>query len=253
MPVVKLRRVWDYCTYNKAFFVFILILFAIINFIENDYVYYFDVISRTLILAICTVLLNGYGMTITRDRANHGYRLPKVMPKDVVVLGIKSSIVFSVYVVIQELILDLVCTPLGFPAFNLSDLLFHFSDTIYMLYGHDPASTVKFLFFGAMFFYITLFFMEIGLARLADTGKLLSAFDIAAINKNISSVGWAHYARDCTTIIVAIVMLSLLKSVFIPISSIEYLVDIILALLMFATQFLGIGAIYAEIKDKMQY
>ena len=95
--------------------------------------------------------------------------------------------------------------------------------------------------------------MEIGLARLADTGRLLTAFNIVAIFKDINLVGWRHYARDCTTIMVAIVILGLLDSFFIPISFIEYFVDVILSLLMFATQFLGIGAIYAEVKDKSSY
>lgn len=250
MPVVKLKRVWEYCTYNKAFFAFVLILFAIINLIEDNYGSYIDFNTSGIVILICTGLLNGYGMTITRDRANHGYRLPKVLPKDVLILGIKSSIVFAVYLMIQGFVLDLVCSPLGFPRFNLENMLFNFNETIYMLFAHNPANTIKFLFFGALFFYITLFFLEIALARLADTGKFLSAFNIVGIFKDINLVGWGHYARDCTSIIVAIVILCLLKAFIIPISIIEYLVDVILSLLIFATQFLGIGAIYAEVKDK---
>lgn len=100
MPVFKLKKVWEYCTYNKAFFVFVLILFAIINFIENAYGYYIDFTTSGLIVLICAILLNGYGMIITRDRANQGYRLPKVLPRDIVILGIKSTIVFLVYLVI---------------------------------------------------------------------------------------------------------------------------------------------------------
>ena len=253
MPVFKLKKVWEYCTYNKPFFVFVLILFAIINFIENAYGYYIDFNTSGLIVLICTILLNGYGMTITRDRANQGYRLPKVLPRDIVILGIKSTIVFLVYLVIQGNVLDFVCSPLGFPPFDLEDMLFNFDETIRMLYVHNAINTLKFLIFGSISFYVTLFFMEIGLARLADTGRLLTAFNIVAIFKDINLVGWRHYARDCTTIMVAIVILGLLDSFFIPISFIEYLVDVVLSLLIFATQFLGIGAIYAEVKDKSSY
>lgn len=249
MPLGILKRVWNYCTYNKAFFVFILILFAIISFIEDNYGYS-DLDTTGIILIICAVLLNGYGMTITRDRANQGYRLPKVLPKDVLLLGIKSTIVYTIYVLIQEQVLDLVSRPFGFPPFDLEDMLFNFSETISMLYTHNPINTIEFLVFGAVFFYVILFFIEIALARLADTGKLLSAFNIVAIHKNISAVGWGHYAKDCTAIIVAIVMLALLRAHMLPIPILEYVSDVFLSLLIFATQFLGIGAVYAEIKDK---
>ena len=253
MPLVKLKRVWDYCTYNIPFFIFILILFAVINFIEGMYQNDLSFEGAGLILIICTILLNGYGMTITRDRANHGFRLPKVLPKDVFIFGIKSSVVMAVYLFVQGTILDLVCSPLGFPPFDLEEMLFDFGGTIHLLYAHNPFKTVIFVVVGAILFYITVFFMEIAMARLADTGKFLAAFNLIAIKKCIDIAGWRHYTRDYTSIIVAIVILGLIESQVISIPFINYFGDIILSLLMFAAQYLGIGSIYCEIKDKTSH
>ena len=252
MPVFKIKKVWDYCTYNKSFFLFVLILFAIVNFIEQlyDNDIYSDVLFFIFIISI--IALYGYGLTITRDRANKGVRLPKIMPKEIFSLGIKSFIVMGVYIVIQGVLLTLVCSPFGFPAFDLEEMLFHFQETLHLLYIHDPFETLIFLVLGAIFFFITLFFMEIALARLADTGKLLSSFDLISIKRTIDVVGWRHYAKDCTLIIIAMVILSLIKAYTIPVDFLDYIVDIILGLLIFATQYLGIGAIYSEFKEKTE-
>ena len=102
MPIFKMKKVWDYCTSNKAFFLLIFILFIVSNCAQYIYV---DSNSTILIMGIVltNVILWGYGMAITRDRINNGVRLPKIMIKDVLVLGIKSFIVFVVYIIFREL------------------------------------------------------------------------------------------------------------------------------------------------------
>lgn len=246
-PFVILKRVWNYCTYNKPFFILILILFGILNYVEDFYSFgkmgflYFSLIN---------VLIFGYGMTITRDRISGGFRLPKIVVFDVLNLGIKSSIVFGVFVVVQGLIMGLVCYPLNFPDFNLEEMLTDFPQTLHTLFSHDPVDTFTFIVLGAIVFYVTTFFIEIALARLADTGSLLSAFNLLEIEKDISLLGWRNYAKDYTFIVLAIVIISYLGELPIPNPYLNYLWVILSDLFIFATQFMGIGAIYSIIKEK---
>lgn len=249
MPVHRMKKAWRYCTYNVPFFILILILFGIPN-------HFFTELSDShrLLLVILGFIVNslilGYGMTITRDRINDGVRLPKIMIKDVLFLGIKSSIVTFIYFYIQWHVLDFVSSPLDFPVFELEDMLLELPETIHMLFSHNPFDTLFFVVVGAILFYATTFFMEIALARLADTGSIISAFNLLEIKKDIDIVGWKHYAKDYTFMIVAIVLFLSLEYIVFPINIINIVFNILLELLAFVTQFIGIGAIYAEIKAK---
>ena len=63
-------------------------------------------------------------------------------------------------------------------------------------------------------------------------------------------VGWRHYAKDYTIIVLAIVIFEFLSYIVIPIPILEYIWVILIDLFLFVTQFLGIGRIYSEIKEK---
>ena len=128
-------------------------------------------------------------------------------------------------------------------------MLLHWLDTINMLFYHDPLNMVLFVIFGSIIFYITSFFTEIALAILADTDSLLAALDLPLIKRSIDVVGWRHYAKDFTMIILAIVILSHLVSFDIPFKFLDSIIDMILSFMIFATQYLGIGAVYCDIKD----
>lgn len=249
MPFGRMKKVWKYCTYNVPFFILILILLGIPN-----HVYGILTESHILFLFIFGFMVNflilGYGLTITRDRINEGVRLPKIMIKDVLILGIKSAIVTSIYFYSQWIILHFVSSPLGFPVFELEDMLIKLPETIHMLFSHNPVDTLFFVVVGAMLFYITTFFMEIALARLADTGSILSAFNFKEIKKDIDIAGWRHYAKDYTFMIIAIVLFFSLEYIVLPIDFLNYFWEVILDFLAFVTQFMGIGSIYAEIKSK---
>ena len=90
--------------------------------------------------------------------------------------------------------------------------------------------------------------MDIAIARLADTGRILSSFNLSGIKNNIDTIGWVHYTKEYTLIILAIVLFGSLSYVKIPNLILNYIWVIILNFLMFTTQFLGIGAIYSKIK-----
>ena len=122
MPLVKMKKVWTYCTYNKPFFLLILLLYGILNFFQDVYGDTGDGWILLIIFAV-SILIIGYGMTITHDRINNGVRLPKIMIKEVMVLGVKSYIVFIVYLFIQGSILDWISSPFNFPSFELEEML----------------------------------------------------------------------------------------------------------------------------------
>ena len=247
MPLFNLKRVWNYCTYNKWFFTFILSLLLLSSLIQ-DYLKTSNVITWVLTQFIVTVVVFGYGMEITRDRANHGVRLPKIKIINIISLGFKSYIVMLVYMFVQGYVLDFICSPLNFPRFNLEEMILKFPETIHSLYSHNPVEALIFLVIGGILFYITAFFTEIALARLADTKSLWAAFNLIAIKRSIDAFGWRRYTKDYTLIIFTLVILSYIKSLL-PVSFEGSLLDIVFGFLIFATQYLGIGAVYCEIKD----
>ncbi len=249
MPFDKLKKVWKYCSYNKSFFAFIVVLMFSIGFITAFADVYVSLYFAVAINVILSMLLTGYGLTITRDRIDHGYKLPKIMPKDVVIFGIKGSIVYSVYIAVQAVVLNVISSFLGFPLFNFEEMLLRFDETLNLLFAHNPIHTVIFFILSLLVFYVTSFFGEIGLARLADTKSLFGAFDFKAIFKLIDSFGWRHYARDLTSIVVAISILTFIQTNLPEFFGIEVIIWAILGVLIFATQYLGIGSVYCNIKD----
>ena len=92
--------------------------------------------------------------------------------------------------------------------------------------------------------------MEIALARLADSGKLLSAFNLVAIKRNIDVIGWGNYTKEYTRIVLAIVLFSLLQYIDFQFFYLNYLWEVVLTLFVFTTEYLGIGAIYQIVKEK---
>ena len=250
MPHSIVKRVWDYSAYSKKFLAFILILLFISSLIQSYIQISGNSLEITFINILVFILLGGYGMTITRDRINHGKRLPKIEIRKILVFGIKSTIVIFAYVYVQGVILDFICSPLHFPAFDLEEMLLEWPHTLHMLYTHNPVNTIIFLVVGAVLFYVFSFFMEIALAKLADTNKILSSFNLISIKGSIDVIGWRNYVKEYTLIILVIVFLSYLMSLEVPFFFIDALKDVFLSFFIFATQFLGIGAIYCRIKDE---
>lgn len=248
----KLKRVWKYCSYNIPFFVFILILMCFLNWFYNEPLTIFRTEIQLITLLIILFFLSGYGMLITRDRINHGYRLPKIMLKEVFSLGIKSLIIFYLFSFVQVCILGSIASHLNFPMFDLEHMLIHYSETINLLFSHDALNTIIFLSISAVVFYVLTFFTEMSLAELADSDSLVSAFNFKVIFKRISLFGWKNYTKDITVIILLIVVLSYIKSITIPFFWINCVWEVFFSFLMYVTQFLGIGAVYCEIKDKEQ-
>ena len=249
MPHIIIKRVWDYCSYNKSFLLFILTLSFFSSLIQNYVLYTGDNVQWMIVQFIVFVSLTGYGMLITRSRINHGKRLPKIEIKKIAVLGIEANIVMLVYMSIQTFILEKVCSLFEFPPFDLKNLILSWRATINMFFNHDPVNTVLFVIFGSVLFYVTAFFMEIALAKLADTGSILEAFNLLSIKRSIDVIGWKNYAKDYTIIILTIVILTELIYINLSFTFLDSIIDMILSFFVFATQYLGIGAVYCNIKD----
>lgn len=248
MAFFKIKSVLDYCTRNKPFLVPILLFFSVLMYIQLSY----EDLNSTFALLVflgLDVIIFGYGMLIARDKMNGGIRLPKIMIKDGLIMGIKSTILLIVFMYVQGIILDFVSSPLNFPEFDLEDMLMDFPETLHTLYSHNPVDTLVFIVLGAILFYITTFFLEIALARLADTGSIKDAFNLMGIKRDIDAIGWKHYAKEYTGIVLTIVIFAYLAYIVIPFDIINYIWDVFLYLLMFATQFFGIGEIYAKVKE----
>lgn len=254
MPIKRLKKVWNYCTYSIPFFIFVLILIFLLNslsdFSLNIKGGWFKYIESWMIQAIVTVFATGYGLSITRDRINHGYRLPKIIPKEILILGIKGCIVYMVYFTFQFYILNYIASIYEFPLFTLEEFLLDFSDNFHILVYADHKNALTFFSLSGIIFYITTFFGETGLAKLADTKSLSLAFNLNSVYKSISLLGWKNYAMDITSITIAIVILGYLGSLELFNSWINTIWGTFFGFLMYVTQYLGIGAIYSKIKDK---
>lgn len=254
MPLFKLKKVFEYCTSNKP--VFLLVLFFL--FVSNSANDFFMECMKNYSLAgipviIILIFLSGYGMLITRDRVNEGHELPKLMFKDLLVLGIKAMIVYGIFFVLQYYILYFTSNIFDFPFFDLEGLLWDFDQTINMFLVNEPLHSLEFVFIGGFVFYITTFFYEMGLAMLADTNSILSALNLVAIYKNIRIFGVRHYIVDYTSIVIAIFILTYLGSIQFQIFWFDSLLRTFFGVLVLATQYLGIGSIYAEVKHKTLY
>lgn len=242
-----IKDIWGYTTYNKPFLLIILVLFFLFCMFAqmfND----MKSSSALLMSLIFYVFISGYGMVITKDVIDNGKRLPKILIKDVVVLGIKSTLVSSVYIFVQGLLFNFISSLFGFPAVDFEDLVFDFFETIPVFFNHDYVNTIVFIVIGFLVLYLTMFFMEMALAKLADTGSILDAFNLSNIKRTIDLIGWRLYAKHFTVIILLLGFFSLMIDVDLPIFVLDCISKVFLGLLLFITQYWGIGAVYSIAK-----
>lgn len=243
------KGILEYTTYNKPFLLLILVLFFVFSMLMGI----FDEmrIESVLFLSfIPYIIISGYGMAITKDVINNGKRLPKILIKDVIVLGIKSTVVYGVYIFVQGLLFEFVSYLFAFPFVDVEDLLFDFFETAPLLFHHNPVDTLMFIVIDFVVFYFTMFFMEIALAKLADTGSILDAFNLINIKKTIDVIGWRLYAKHYTVIILLLAFFSLLIDMDLPIFVFDLIFKVFLGLLLFTTQYWGIGSVYRIFKMK---
>lgn len=257
MPLTVLKNVLDYCKHDKKFLLLILILIVASNYMEN----YFETIINNsnephyLLFAsamtfIVLIFMTGYGVSITKDCINNGTRLPKIDIKKIVSYGIKGIIIIFIFTLIQEHIIDFVCLPLHFPEFDLEELLVNLPETLHMLHAHSPTDLLIFLIAGSILFYLTGFFLEVAVAKLADTDSLWHSFNIVSIFRDIHSIGWLFYAKEFTIVLLAMVILMYLQNVHVNNATIDFIINNVFEFAIYVTQFIGVGMAYKDIKEK---
>ncbi|MBE6496536.1 MAG: DUF4013 domain-containing protein [Methanobrevibacter thaueri] len=257
MPITILKKVWDYCKNDKKFLVLILVLIVASNYLENYFIKMIDYSSNHILVLISSVLLYiilvfivGYGISITNDWINNGTRLPKINFRKIASYGIKGTIVIFIFYEIQAHIIDIVCLPLHFPEFDLEELLVNLPETLHMLHAHNPVDFAIFLIAGSILFYLTGFFMEVAVAKLADTNSFWHSFNLVSIFKDIHSVGWTFYAKEFTMVLLAMVILTYFQNVHVNNATIDFIITNVFEFGIYVTQFIGVGIAYKHIKEK---
>lgn len=243
MPNQMLKGSVEYCIGNKPFFIFV---FAQLFIFECLFVGEGELLKSTSLIVLLIVL--GYGLKVTQDVIDGGKSLPKIKLGELVNFGLKGIVVYTFYLTIQASVLALISFKLNFPAFDIEELILDIHETVELFYGHDPVSFIIFISFGVVTVYITVFFMEIALAKLAEGGKLKDAFDFRSIKHVIDVIGWKAYAIDYTKIVFAVVILVFINHYFNSYGLIGVIIGVITDMLAFLVEYRGIGNVYSEYK-----
>ena len=255
MPLKRLRSTFDYCKANPIGFLIILVLLGLQGF-SNRVFHSMEMtyqIPLIIISIITTLLIYGYGLVITKDTIREGKKLPKIKIKECSIFGIKSLIMITIYTSIEGLALFLISLGFHLPEFQLKFALSHIMETLKLFYIHNPVSTFEFIICSIIATYIVAFFMEISLARLADGGNLLGAFNLVSIKRCIDTIGWRHYTLDYTKIILSITILAYLQYGIDHFKLMNGVVDLTIGLLIFVIEFIGIGTIYKDYKIRKEW
>lgn len=246
MPNAMLKGSVKYVLGNKWLFIFVLAQFMIFETITHVVG---GLLESTSLIVLFVVL--GYGLKITQDVINGGKSLPKIKFNELVNFGLKGTVIHTFYLTIQVSVLGLISILLDFPIFNLEEFILNISETIALLYEHNPINFIIFILLGLITVYVTVFFMEIALAILADGGKLKQAFNFPKIRDVISDIGWNHYALDYTKIVLAIVILISIRCLFESYGVLGFIISVITDILAFVVEYRGIGNIYREYLDEI--
>ncbi len=240
MPIAVLKGSLKYCMENKLFFLFVLIIFGVTE-------YLFDIVHTPisgLTSIICLILVMGYGLQIINDIINGGTRLPKIMPKKVIILGFKGFIIRLFYTAIQIFLLTLIAINLNFPLFDVEEFFLEYQNTITLIFNHDAVSCIIFVISGFIITYVTSFFMELSLARLADGGQLRKSFNFRRIKHAIDIIGWKNYTIGYSKIIFIIIVFSHIETFFDQFYGLNVVIGVLSLFIIFITEYRGMGNVY---------
>lgn len=239
-------RSFKYCTANKSFLLLVVLLLMSLLFYHQ---HYDDLIVEILVETVILILVMGYGLQITSDIINHGKRLPKIMPKKIIKLGIKSLIITFIYFSIQITILGFIASELHFPYFELEEIVLDSHEIFNLFYTHDPVNTVFFIILSLIATYLTVFFMEMALAQMADGGKLINSFNPVYLTKIINKIGFRRYALDYTMVIISMAILTYINILIYDIPYVNLFLRTFVILMILVIEYGAIGLIYRESKE----
>ena len=193
-------------------------------------------------LLVEVILFTGYGLFIIHDIINDGNQLPQFQLKNVMWLGIKGLIVITVYMSIQAIGTSVISTALSFSGFELEDMVLNFTHTIHELLNHNPLYDTIFLVSGIVITYVTVFFMEIGLAMLAEGEPLKNSFSLKLIKEKIDKIGWREYFIEYSIVITSIILLTAIASLLRNFG----IVTIMVNFLIFVIEYVAMGMVYKK-------
>lgn len=245
MPIDIVKGFLKYCMENKLFFLFILIIFTVME-------YLFDIVKTPIsgfTSLLFSILIMGYGLQIIEDVIDGGTRLPKIMPKKVIILGLKGSVIHLFYMTIQVCFLALIAINLNFPLFDIEEFFLNYQDTIMLIFHHDAVSCIIFVISGFAITYVTSFFMELSLARLADGGQLRKSFNFRRIKHAIDIIGWKNYTIGYSKIIFIILVFSNIEMFFDQFYGLNVLMGVLSFFVIFIIEYRGMGNVYKVYTD----
>jgi len=238
MPINIIKGSYKYCSKNKAFLLLISFFIVLSQFLPRTGHYTLPT------LIISGIIFNGYGLQVIEDVIKGGVRLPKIMPKKILSYGIKGSVVHLFYSTIQIISLYIISRHLNFPKFEIEEIVLDLNRTATLFINHDIISFIVFIVSGFIVVYITAFFMELSLARLADGGRLREAFNFRRIKHAIDIIGWRNYTIGYSKIIISIIVITAINQYLSQYMYIDFIVGIFTTLLLFAIEFRGMGIVY---------
>ena len=251
MPLKRLEYTFNYCKSNIPSFILVLILILFLNVLQkkNPDTMNGFIVWMALIFVL-TSITYGYGLSVSKNIINNGSSLPKLEFYKSFILGVKSTIITLIYTAIQIGIFMSVAIIFDFPFISIHEGEIHLENVGSLFYSHNSLETILFAIFVVGMMYITTFFLEIALARLADKGDLSSALNMVSIKECIDLIGWTHYASDYTKLIISIAILAYVKYGIDLMMFGNWIIDLTIGLLIFIIQYIGIGMIYKEYKEK---
>jgi hypothetical protein len=243
-----IKIAYNYCSFNKAFLILILSLMAISNYLSKVFITDGNLLTAFSMRAIFLFIFWGYGLQITEDVVLGGERLPKILPRKILRFGVKGVTAYLFYIMIQIVLLSIISVNFGFPIVGASDLLLDLNGIASLYYAHNPKDFIIFIILDFIITYITVFFMEIGLARITDNENLRDAFNFKQIWETIKIIGIKKYSIEYTYIILSIVIITFFKNFFDLLPYLNFVTDLFLELLLFVIEFMSIGLIYRKSK-----
>ena len=148
-------------------------------------------IIGSIISLLITIIIAGVTVAVMRNTFNNSNNVPMIDLQINFVDGIKYSIISIVYSVIPVIIQAIP-----------QDLLVSFGMNILII-----------MFVFIILSIIAAILFAIAEARFAETGSILSAFDIKAIFDKISSIGWGNYIVFLISLAIVLIVLGIVSGI----------------------------------------
>lgn len=239
-PFKLIKNGIDYCKYSKKDLITILAVIIIFQLIPEAFS--FPPRPTLIFLIMQVTLFTGYGLCVIADITNDGKQLPRLQVKKTLSMGIRGAVVMMVYLSIQIAATGLISYSLGFPDFELEEMILNFSHTLHMLLNHNPLHSIIFMIAGVIITYVTVFFMEIGLGMIANGEPFKNSFNLKLIKQKIDRIGWADYGVEYSIVISSIIILTAIGDIFSDFG----ILQIVVKFLIFIIEFVAMGVIYKK-------